>query len=48
MGPDDTSYRVDHTSLFYLMGPDGEFIQHYVPTQGPTQIALEIERVLAG
>ena len=48
VGPDDTSYRVDHTSLFYLMGPDGEFIQHYVPTQGPTQIALEIERVLAG
>ena len=47
-GPEDTSYLVDHTSLFYLMGPDGEFIQHYVPTQGPTQIALDIDRVLAG
>ena len=43
-GPDDTSYIVEHTSLFYLMGPDGAFLQHYVPTQGPTQIALEIER----
>jgi len=47
-GPEDTSYLVDHTSLFYLMGPDGKFLQHYVPTQGPTQIALEIDRVLAG
>ena len=47
-GPDDANYLVDHTSLFYLMGPDGEFIQHYVPTQGPTQIALDIDRVLAG
>ena len=34
-GPDDTSYQVDHTSLFYLMGPDGTFIQHYLPTRGP-------------
>ena len=47
-GPDDTSYQVDHTSLFYLMGPDGAFLQHYLPTQGPTQIALEIERELTG
>ena len=47
-GPEDTHYLVDHTSLFYLMGPNGEFIQHYVPTQGPTQIALDIDRVLAG
>ena len=47
-GPDDTSYLVDHTSLFYLMGPDGAFIQHYAPNQGPTQIAVEIERELTG
>ena len=47
-GPNDTNYLVDHTSLFYLMGPDGEFLQHYVPTQGPTQIALEIEREFTG
>ena len=30
------------------MGPEGEFLQHYVPTQGPTQIALEIEREFTG
>ena len=47
-GPDDTSYLVDHTSLFYLMGPDGAFLQYYVPTQGPTKIVLEIERELTG
>ena len=46
--PNDTNYLVDHTSLFYLMGPNGEFLQHYVPTQGPTQIALEIEREFTG
>ena len=47
-GPTDTNYLVDHTALFYLMGPEGEFLQHYVPTQGPTQIALEIEREFTG
>ena len=45
-GPDDTEYLVDHASFFYLMGADGTFIQHYEPTQGPTRIALEIERDL--
>jgi len=47
-GPDDTSYIVDHTSLFYLMGPDGKFVTYYVPTEGPTKIAIEIERDLTG
>ena len=47
-GADDTDYLVDHASFFYLMGPDGVFIRHFEPIRGPTQIALEIERQLAG
>ncbi len=47
-GPDDTDYLVDHASFFYLMGPDGKFIQYYEPRQGPTKLAIEIERQLTG
>ena len=45
-GDDDTDYLVDHTSLFYLMAPDGAFVQHFDPSQGPTRIAVDIERYL--
>lgn len=45
-GGDDTDYLVDHTSLFYLMAPDGTFVRHFDPSQGPTRIAVDIERYL--
>ena len=45
-GPEDEHYSVDHASFFYLMGPDGAFLRHFEPKQGPTKIALEIEREL--
>ena len=47
-GPEDTDYLVDHASFFYLMGPDGAFLRHFEPSQGPTQIAIQIERHLTG
>ena len=47
-GPDDIDYLVDHASFFYLMGPDGKFIQYFEPRQGPTKLAIEIERQLTG
>ena len=47
-GPEDTDYLVDHASFFYLMGPDGTFQRHFETNLGPTQLALEIERHLAG
>lgn len=28
-GGDDTSYTVDHSSILYLMGPDGRFVAHF-------------------
>ena len=47
-GPEDAEYLVDHAALFYLMGPDGAFVRYFEPKRGPTQIALELERTLAG
>ncbi len=45
---DDDDYLVDHASFFYLMGPDGAFVQHFEPSQGPTRIAVDIDRHLPG
>lgn len=28
-GGDDTSYTVDHSSILYLVGPDGRFVAHF-------------------
>ena len=47
-GLDDPDYLVDHAAFFYLMGPDGKFIQSFEPREGPTKLALDIERVLSG
>ena len=47
-GPEDPDYLVDHAAFFYLMGPGGKFIQYYEPRQGPTKLAIEIERQLTG
>ncbi|MDE0409799.1 MAG: SCO family protein [Alphaproteobacteria bacterium] len=47
-GLDDPDYLVDHAAFFYLMGPDGKFIQYFEPRQGPTKLAIEIERNLTG
>ena len=45
-GPDDAEYMVDHAAFFYLMGPDGKFIQYFEPREGPTKLAVQIEREL--
>ena len=47
-GLDDPDYLVDHAAFFYLMGPDGKFIQSFEPREGPTKLALDIERELSG
>ena len=46
--PDDTEYLVDHASFVYLMDPDGKFVAHFEPEQGPTRLALELGRHLPG
>jgi len=40
------AYLVDHTSIVYLMDPDGEFVRHFVFGQGAANMAGEIEKVL--
>ncbi len=42
----DTEYLVDHSSILYLMGPDGKFLTHFMPKLGPDKIVRDIERYL--
>lgn len=39
-------YTVDHTSIIYLMGPDGEFIAHFSHATPVAAMAEKLEKVL--
>lgn len=43
-----TEYLVDHSSIFYLMGPDGEFVAHFPHGVGPDDIVEGLRRHVAG
>jgi protein SCO1/2 len=43
-GKDD--YLMDHTSLVYLMGPDGKFLTAFAPNFSPQDMELGIKRFL--
>jgi protein SCO1/2 len=46
-GDDDpASYLVDHTSITYLMGPDGVFVQHFRHDLPPEEMAEQLRKVL--
>lgn len=36
------AYLVDHTSILYLMGPDGKFVKHFNYDSDPEDLAAEI------
>lgn len=38
----DGPYTMDHSSIIYLMGPDGRYVTHYLPEQGPDRIATDL------
>lgn len=40
------SYTVDHTSIIYLMGPDGRFISHFTHASSVDSIAAKLATLL--
>ena len=45
-GSGGADYLMDHTSVIYLMGPDGKFVGHFTHTTDSDKMAAEIARVL--
>lgn len=48
---DDSSaagYTMDHSSFFYLMGPDGRFVKHFDHAIDPAELAQKLARYIAG
>jgi protein SCO1/2 len=43
---DGGPYTMDHSSIIYLMGPDGKYLTHYRLEQGPDGIAEDLNRRL--
>jgi cytochrome oxidase Cu insertion factor (SCO1/SenC/PrrC family) len=39
-------YEMDHTSIIYLMGPDGAFVKHFNYTTDANALATELKKVL--
>ncbi|MEQ9116061.1 MAG: SCO family protein [Rickettsiales bacterium] len=44
---DKGNYLVNHSSFFYLVGPDGKFIKHYIPNAKGEEIAKDIIKIFA-
>ena len=43
---DDNTYLVDHSSLSYLIGPDGRFVRHFSHQASPQQVADQLNKLL--
>ena len=46
-GDADGEYLVDHTSITYLMGPDGKFVKHFPHGFSVDKMVLKIREILA-
>ena len=42
----DTDYLLDHSSIIYLMGPDGRFVKHMPYTTDAAKLAQELKETL--
>jgi protein SCO1/2 len=42
-----TDYLMDHSSIIYLMGPDGRFVKHTAFTTDAAKLASELKKALA-
>jgi cytochrome oxidase Cu insertion factor (SCO1/SenC/PrrC family) len=43
---DPKNYEMDHSSILYLMGPDGKFLKHFVYSTDAKLLAEDIESML--
>ena len=42
----DDAYLVDHSSITYVMGPDGGFMRHFSYGTGPDDMAAGLRAIL--
>ena len=42
----NTDYLMDHSSIIYLMGPDGRFVKHMAYTTDAAKLATELQETL--
>lgn len=47
-GADADDYLVDHTSITYVMGPDGQFLSHFGHDVSPERMAERLNKIVAG
>ena len=45
-GPEDKDYVVDHSSYFYIMGPDGKYLTHFRHKDTVEEIAQRLQQYL--
>ncbi|MCR6629562.1 MAG: SCO family protein [Magnetospirillum sp.] len=45
-GADDSSYTVDHSSILYLVGPDGRFVSHFPHGTTADDLAAALKKTL--
>ena len=45
-GDGDADYLVDHTSIIYLMGPDGRYVAHFTHNTTPDELARALKTYL--
>ena len=41
-------YTIDHSSIFYLMGPDGAFVAHFDHAVSPEDLAAALNKLITG
>jgi len=42
----DADYTMDHSTAFYLISPQGEFIRPYKPDLDPTEFSIELSKAI--
>lgn len=45
-GQDAADYKMDHSTIIYLMGPDGTFVKHFTYTSDAAQLAQELKALV--